>query len=102
MITREPFGNILANAALARIYGYNTPQELTESVTDIGRRLYVEEGRRDEFVRLMQEQDTITGFESQATDGTGRAVAASTSCWLSRTVQARLTQFASTSWALWR
>ena len=30
---------LLANMALARIYGYATPQELMESVTDIGRRL---------------------------------------------------------------
>src|SRR5206468_9065259 len=40
---------LMANMALARIYGYNTPEELIQSVTDIGRRLYVDEGRRDEF-----------------------------------------------------
>ena len=55
---------LMANAALARIYGYLSPEELIQDLTDIGRRLYVEEGRRDEFVRLMQEQDTITRFES--------------------------------------
>src|SRR6266581_3508468 len=48
-----------------RIYGYNTPEELMSSLTDISRSLYVQEGRRAEFVRLMQEHDTITGFESQ-------------------------------------
>ena len=35
------------------------------SVTDIGRRLYVQPGRREEFLRIMDEHDTITGFESQ-------------------------------------
>src|SRR5690348_6251950 len=50
---------LLANMALARIYGYGSPQELMESLTDIGQRLYVSEGRRDEFVRLMLEHDTI-------------------------------------------
>src|SRR6516162_1368088 len=42
---------LMANAALARIYGYDSPEELMQSITDISRRLYVEEGRRDEFVR---------------------------------------------------
>jgi sigma-B regulation protein RsbU (phosphoserine phosphatase) len=56
---------LMANAALARIYGYASPEELMRSLTDIGRKLYVDEGRRAEFVRLMQQHDTITGFESQ-------------------------------------
>src|SRR5678815_2409687 len=45
---------LMANAALARIYGYASPEELMRSLTDIGRKLYVDEGRRAEFVRLMQ------------------------------------------------
>src|ERR1041385_4582921 len=56
---------LLANAALARIYGYGSPEELMQSVTDIAQRLYVAPGRREEFVRLMQGNDTISGFESQ-------------------------------------
>jgi len=56
---------LMANTALARIYGYGSPEELMQDLTDISRRLYVQEGRRDEFVRLMQENDVITGFESQ-------------------------------------
>ena len=71
---------LLANTALARIYGYNTPQELLESVTDIGRRLYVQDGRRDEFVRLMQEQDTISGFESQIYRKDGSIIWISENC----------------------
>jgi sigma-B regulation protein RsbU (phosphoserine phosphatase) len=71
---------LLANMALARIYGYNTPQELMDSVTDIGRRLYVEEGRRDEFVRLMRERDTITAFESQIYRKDGTVIWISENC----------------------
>src|SRR5690606_23947544 len=56
---------LMANAALARIYGYSSPDELIQNLTDIGQSLYVQEGRRDEFLRLMQENDTISGFESQ-------------------------------------
>ncbi len=56
---------LLANIALAKIYGYNTPAELMARITDIAHSLYVEPGRRDEFVRLMQKHDTLSGFESK-------------------------------------
>jgi len=56
---------LLANVALARIYGYETPLELMASIKDIANRLYVETGRREEFVRLMQLHDTLSGFESR-------------------------------------
>ena len=56
---------LLANVALARIYGYDSPLELMAQIKDISRRLYVEPGRREEFVRLMSEHDTLNGFESQ-------------------------------------
>jgi len=56
---------LMANAALARINGYSSPEEMMEGVTNIAQTLYVQPGRRDEFIRIMQEHDTITGFESQ-------------------------------------
>jgi sigma-B regulation protein RsbU (phosphoserine phosphatase) len=56
---------LLANIALANIYGYESPVELMANITDIAHRLYVEPGRREEFVQLMQANDTITGFESR-------------------------------------
>jgi sigma-B regulation protein RsbU (phosphoserine phosphatase) len=56
---------LLANIALANIYGYASPMELMANITDIAHRLYVEPGRREEFVELMQANDTITGFESK-------------------------------------
>ena len=61
-----PNGNyLLANIALAKIYGYESPVELMANVKDIASRLYVEPNRREEFVRLMQENDTLSGFESK-------------------------------------
>jgi sigma-B regulation protein RsbU (phosphoserine phosphatase) len=56
---------LLANVALARIYGYDSPAELMAGIQDIARKLYVEPGRRDEFIRLMQEHDTLSDFESK-------------------------------------
>jgi signal transduction histidine kinase len=33
------------------------------TITDIAGQVYVDPGRRDEFIRLMQDQDIVTGFE---------------------------------------
>jgi len=61
-----PDGHYLsANSALARIYGYGSPEELISNIQDIGRTLYVDAGRRAEFVQLMKELDTVTDFESR-------------------------------------
>jgi phosphoserine phosphatase RsbU/P len=71
---------LMANSALARIYGYASPAELRQSVTDIARKLYVQPGRRDEFVRLMHEHDTITAFESQIFRKDGSVIWISENC----------------------
>jgi sigma-B regulation protein RsbU (phosphoserine phosphatase) len=78
--TTEDGHYLMANAALARIYGYDSPEELIASLTDISRRLYVQEGRRDEFIRLMQENDTLTGFESQIYRKDGTIIWISENC----------------------
>lgn len=56
---------LTANPMLARIYGYNSPEELMARLTDIGHQLYVQPNRRQEFIQLLQNNDTVRGFESQ-------------------------------------
>ncbi len=61
-----PDGHYLtANPMLAKIYGYDSPQELTTRLIDIRHQLYVNPQRRDEFSRLLQAQDAVLDFESQ-------------------------------------
>src|ERR1700690_1962443 len=61
-----PSGHYLsANPALARIYGYESPDQLMRSIGDIERQLYVIPSRRDDFVRLMERDGVVTGFESE-------------------------------------
>jgi diguanylate cyclase (GGDEF)-like protein/PAS domain S-box-containing protein len=61
-----PDGHYLtANPMLARIYGYDSVEELMVSLTDIEHQLYVDCNRRTEFRRLMQQQDAVWSFESQ-------------------------------------
>ena len=87
---------LMANAALARIYGYASPEELIQSLTDIGRRLYVEQGRREEFVRVMQEHDTITGFESLIYRKDGSVIWISENCRAIRDGRGRLLYYEGT------
>ncbi|GAA6618321.1 PAS domain S-box protein [Scytonema sp. NUACC26] len=56
---------ITANPALAKIYGYSLPQEVTENFTDIEHQLYVDPNRRSEFIRQVEEKGNISEFESQ-------------------------------------
>ncbi len=51
------------NPALAKIYGYDSPGEMLESVTDIGKQLYVDPEKRAEFRALLAAQDTVKDFE---------------------------------------
>lgn len=61
-----PEGQYLkANPALARIYGYDTPDALVQGLRDITRQLYVDPERRREFVRLMQDHGVVSDFEAQ-------------------------------------
>lgn len=54
-----------ANSTLARMYGYDSPDELFGSLTSIQQQLYVDPNRRCEFARLLQEHDAVLRFESQ-------------------------------------
>jgi PAS domain S-box-containing protein len=54
---------VTANPALARMLGYDSPEELLENVSDIAEQLYVEPERRAEFGRLMRGDGFARGFE---------------------------------------
>lgn len=56
---------LTVNPMLARIYGYDSPAELMDSLTDIGHQLYFDPKRRIEFRRLLQANDAVWGFESE-------------------------------------
>jgi PAS domain S-box-containing protein len=56
---------LAANRALARIYGYESPEELMEAVSDLNRQFYVEPSRREEFIRLIGKEGRTQEFESQ-------------------------------------
>jgi PAS domain S-box-containing protein len=71
---------LAANPALARIFGYDSPEELMSKVTDIGRQLYVDPQRRDEFVRAITENGVVRGFESEIYRRDGSTIWISVTC----------------------
>ena len=87
---------LLANVALARIYGYDSPLELMASIKDIAGRLYVEHGRREEFIRLMQEHDTLSGFQSQTFRKDGSSIWIEENCRAVRDRQGKLLYYEGT------
>ncbi len=61
-----------ANLALAKIYGYESPEELINSSQNVEEQLYVNSNRRREFIEEMNSNQAVRGFESQVyrRDGT--------------------------------
>ena len=56
---------IMANPAMARMFGYATPDELMAGVTDIAHQIYVHPEERAKLIALLQEQGIVRGYESQ-------------------------------------
>ena len=56
---------VTANSMMARIFGYDSPEEMTRAIYDITEQLYVEPARRDEFLRRMQQDGRVFDFETR-------------------------------------
>ncbi|MCX5808440.1 MAG: PAS domain-containing sensor histidine kinase [Proteobacteria bacterium] len=56
---------ISANPSLARIHGYDSPEDLINSVDDMARQLYVSPERRADLIRLLQKYGYAQNFEVQ-------------------------------------
>jgi diguanylate cyclase (GGDEF)-like protein/PAS domain S-box-containing protein len=78
-----PDGRYLnVNPAMARMLGYDSPQELLESITDISQQVYVDPTSREELARLLSEQGVVKNFECAVYRKDGSKM------WLSANVQA--------------
>jgi PAS domain S-box-containing protein len=61
-----PDGRVLsANPAMARLYGFDSPEEFADHISDIRSQLYVDPTRRDEFQRLMEAYGVVRHLEVQ-------------------------------------
>jgi PAS domain S-box-containing protein len=61
-----PSGQYLnVNPALAKMYGYESTQDLVIGLTAIENQLYVDPTRRNDFIQVMQDNGVVHGFESE-------------------------------------
>lgn len=63
-----------ANRALARMYGYQSPEHLMSSLRDVGSQLYVEPHERQALLVALLEADVISNFEMEVVRADGRAM----------------------------
>ena len=73
---------LTSNPALARIYGYESPHEFMMDLFQMESPLYVDANRRTELIKLLQEQETVSEFESQVHHKNGQVI------WISENVRA--------------
>ena len=69
----SPQGQLLtANPSLAKMLGYDSPEEVTSTVDDTGRQVWVDPNQRLKYAQLLETQDVARGFECQFSrkDGT--------------------------------
>lgn len=78
-----PSGRYLsANPALAKIYGYDSPEELISILSNISLQLYVDPKRRQEFVNKIEKAHAVYGFESLIRRKDGKVI------WISENARA--------------
>jgi PAS domain S-box-containing protein len=78
-----PSGHYLSvNPALARMYGYASPEELMRSVTDIAHQVYVDPDCRVALTQLLELRGVVRGFEYEVYRKDGSAI------WISESVRA--------------
>ncbi|HMD55325.1 MAG TPA: PAS domain S-box protein [Phycisphaerae bacterium] len=73
---------ILANPALAKIYGYDSPEELKNSITDIAAQIYDKPSSRGQVLSETQRHGSICNWESQVRRKDGTLI------WISETSHA--------------
>ena len=62
----SPDGRLLAaNPALARMLGYESPEELLRIAGNLGQQLYVDPNQWNEFINQVNEKDFVAGFEAE-------------------------------------
>jgi PAS domain S-box-containing protein len=90
-----PSGELLnANPALARIMGYDTPEQLISGASsDIAHNVYVHPSAREEFQRLMQRDGMVREFEYQVRQRNGNILWLSDSATVVRDDDGEVTRY---------
>lgn len=83
VFSSTPEGRYLyVNPAWVRIFGYDSPEDVLVSITDIGTQVYVDPAQREEFKRVLEAHGEVVNFESKFKRRDGSIV------WVSRNARA--------------
>lgn len=63
-----------ANPALAKMFGFASPDEMVASITDLGKQLYAHSEDRDRLKRLITENDIVENFEVEGHTKNGKSI----------------------------
>jgi diguanylate cyclase (GGDEF)-like protein/PAS domain S-box-containing protein len=93
MYRTTPEGRYLAaNAALARIYGYETVPDMMAGLTDIARHLYVDPGDRDRFRASLHGRNHVRDFVARVRRKDGAII------WINENARAELNRDGTVKW----
>lgn len=87
---------ISVNPALARIYGYASPEELISSVKNIGQQIYVQPKRREELLVYLRRFGYISEAESQVRCQDGSTIWISEDIWTVQDPQGQILYYEGT------
>ncbi|MEM9008968.1 MAG: adenylate/guanylate cyclase domain-containing protein, partial [Cyanobacteria bacterium P01_F01_bin.86] len=79
--TAEDGGYISVNPSFAQIYGYDSPDDLIQNITNVGKQLYVQPKRWDELVVYLRQFEKIVDAESEVYCKDGSKI------WISETIR---------------
>ena len=86
----SPDGALLAaNPALARIFGYDSPEQAVAEIKDVAARLYAHPEQRREAIRQLRDKGVISQMELEMRRRDGSPIWVSINAWLARDAEGR-------------
>ncbi len=85
---------ITANPALACMYGYDSPEEFINDVTDIGRQLFYNPQRLNEFIQILKKEGSVSNFEIKARKKDGKTFWTSVNAKIIKDAEGKIKYFA--------
>jgi PAS domain S-box-containing protein len=84
------------NPALARMCGFGSPEEMMQSVRDVGTEIYTDPQVREEFKRIIEKKGVIESFEYQVRRKDGTKIWISENARVVRDAQGKITSYEGT------